>query len=315
MKYFLFIILSTTGLMVFGQQSNFNSQRNWSLNKKEILFGVGATQFLGDLGGKDRIGKDYSLADIDFPSTGLNAAVGFRYRFRPRFATTSMLNFGLVRGSDANTKEMYRSARNLSFRSQLVNFNQRIEFIVFANEKYGRRYSMAGLKGFREHNEQIYLFTGVGITYFNPQARYNGSWTNLRPLRTEGQGLPGGPAMYKPYTATIPFGVGFRMGIGKMWRIGLEATYVKTFSDYIDDVSGVYYDKDILNAEVGPASSYLSNPSHPLTQDWFSAGQQRGDKDKDAYFYLNVMVAKNITYKNYAKKMKAVRYKGGRAKF
>lgn len=38
----------------FAQHTNFNSQKNWSLNKKEIFFGLGATQFLGDLGGQDQ---------------------------------------------------------------------------------------------------------------------------------------------------------------------------------------------------------------------------------------------------------------------
>ena len=42
---------------VFGQHANFNSQKNWSLQKHELQIGVGATQFLGDLGGSANIGK------------------------------------------------------------------------------------------------------------------------------------------------------------------------------------------------------------------------------------------------------------------
>ncbi len=313
MKYFLSIILTTAGFLLFGQSSNFNSQRNWSLNKKELMFQIGATQFLGDLGGKDKIGKDYSLADIDFPSTGFNIGFGYRFRFKPHFATTSLLNVGLVRGDDALTKEMFRNARNLNFRSPVINFHQRLEYIFFANEKYGKRYSLSGIKGFKDHNEQIYVFSGVGIAYFNPQGQHGTGWTNLRPLKTEGQGLSGGPAVYNPYTITIPFGIGFRMGLSKMWRIGIEATYVKTFTDYIDDVSGIYYDPAALAAQVGQQSAQFSNPS--ANPDWFNAGSQRGDKQKDAYFYLNLTVSKNITYKNYAKRNRQIRYKGGRAKF
>ena len=277
------------------------------------MFQVGATQFLGDLGGKNKVGKDYSLADMDMGSTGVNIGIGYRFRFHPHFATTSLLNFGLLRGDDALTEEFSRNARNLNFRAPIVNFNQRIEYIVFANEKYGKRYSMAGMKGFKDHNEQIYLFTGVGIAYFNPQGQHGGGWTNLRPLTTEGQGLPGGPGKYDPYTVTIPFGVGFRMGLTKMWRIGIEATYFKTFTDYIDDVSGVYYDPAILAAQVSQESANFSNPS--ATPSLFTPGSQRGDKQKDAYFYLNVTLSKNLTYKNYAKRSKQIRYKGGRAKF
>jgi hypothetical protein len=313
MKYILSIILSAGALTVHAQYSNFNTQRNWSMNKKEILFGVGATQFLGDLGGASKVGKDYSLADIDFPSTGLGVMVGFRYRFHPFWATTTSLNFGLMRGDDSQTQEIIRNTRNLHFRSPVIELSQRIECIIVANEKVGRRFNISGLKGFQDHNFQLYVFTGIGVAYYNPQARYNGSWTNLRPLKTEGQGLEGGPSVYKPITATVPFGVGFRVGINRMWRIGIEATYIKTFTDYIDDVSGVYYDRNALAAQVGPDAAYLSNPATDHL-DWFGKGEQRGDKQKDAYFYANLVITRNITYKSYSRN-KIQRWRGVRAKF
>ena len=135
----------------------------------------------------------------------------------------------------------------------------------------------------------------------------------LLPLSTEGQGLDGGPGKVLGLTATVPFGIGARMGLGKMWRIGIEATYVKTFSDYIDDVHGTYYDPAILAAQIGPEAAFLSNPATQNTT-WFGAGQQRGDKQNDAYFYLNIVAARNITYKNYAKRNKMNRW-SGRYKF
>lgn len=314
MKYFLTLTLFCFTIIGFSQSSNFNSQKEWSKNKKEIMFQVGATQFLGDLGGRDMVGKDYSLADINFPSTNINIGIGYRYRFHPRFATTTLLNFGLLEGDDALTDEFARNARNLSFRAPFVNLNQRIEWIVIANEKVGKRYNIKGNKGFKYHNEQFYVFSGIGIAYFNPQAKYNGSWVNLRPLSTEGQGLANGPKKYLPVTATIPFGAGFRMGISQMWRIGIEATYIKTFSDYIDDVSGVYYDANALSTQVSPTAAALSNRSD--NPSWFSAGEQRGDKtDKDAYFFLNLTVSKNITYVNKNSRYKVKKYKYTRSKF
>lgn len=312
---FLSLILLLSITEVRAQHTNFNTQRNWSLNKKEILFGVGATQFLGDLGGRDRIGTDYSLRDMDFKSTNLGGMIGFRYRFHPYWATTTTLNVGMVRGNDALTNEIIRNSRNLHFRSIIVELAQRIEFIVLSNEKFGARYKIKGLKSAKNQNTQLYLFGGVGVAYFNPQAKYQGSWVNLRPLKTEGQGLEGGPKPYGPVTLTIPTGVGFRFGIGRMWRLGVEATYVKTFTDYIDDVGGVYYDPAVLASQVGQESAYLSNPSHQNTT-WFTTGEQRGDKQKDAYFYLNVVAYRNITYKDYgaAERRKNV-WKGGRYKF
>ncbi len=75
MKLLTGLVLLLTLSNAFGQHTNFNTQRNWSLNKKEIMFGGGATQFLGDLGGRDQVGKDYSLADLDLPSTSWNGMV------------------------------------------------------------------------------------------------------------------------------------------------------------------------------------------------------------------------------------------------
>ena len=313
MKYLANLILLIAVTFTFtaiSQHTNFNTQRNWSLNKKEILFGAGATQFLGDLGGRNQIGKDYSLVDLDLPSTGYGGMIGFRYRFHPYWATTSSLNVGLLRGDDAQTQEVIRNSRNLNFRSIIVELSQRIELIILANEKYGNRYDLRGhSKKMKDKNFQLYAFGGIGIAYFNPKGKYNGSWTALRPLHTEGQGLTDGAKETLPVTATVPAGIGIRMGINRMWRIGIEATYVKTFSDYIDDVGTTYYDRNLLQTFYGTESAVMSNPSVNNTT-WFGTGQQRGDKQKDAYFYLNIVVARNITYKDYAKQRRSYKWKG-----
>jgi hypothetical protein len=155
------------------------------------------------------------------------------------------------------------------------------------------------------------LFTGAGICYFNPEAQYNGSWVKLDPLNTEGQGLSGGAVETMPISMTIPFGIGLRMGISQMFRIGIEASYVKTFSDYIDDVSTTYYDPALLGSE---AATYLSNPAASNTT-WFAPGQQRGDKNNDAYYYLNVVAAYNITYKSSLKRRRGYQWNRTRYKF
>lgn len=295
MRYFGVLMLFFTA-SVYAQSSNFNTQRNWAMNKKEVTLGLGATSFLGDLGGANQIGTDYSLRDIDFNSTHFGGSLGFRYRFHPYYATSTIVNLGMIRGNDALTAEPVRNLRNLHFRSFFVNLSQRFEIIVLANEKIGRRYNIPGLKGFTDHNEQLYLFGGIGLMYYNPKASYNGSWVTLRDMHTEGQGMAGGPQEYKRITATIPLGVGFRMGINRMWRVGLELSYVKTFSDYIDDVHGVYYDPATIAQYYGPTAAYLSNPSSNPSS--FEPGSQRGDKQKDAIFYANIIIVRNITYKS-----------------
>jgi len=296
MKYLALVLLTTASVIANAQTSNFNTQRNWSFQKKEITLGLGGTNFLGDLGGANAIGSDYSVKDWDFPSTSLGTSLAYRYRFHPYYATSTVVNFGHVRGSDAKTTEPVRNERNLSFRSVVINVSQRFEVIILAKEKVGHKYRIAGLHGMPYKNSQLYVFTGIGATYYNPKAQYDGGWYSLHDLHTEGQGLPGGAAEYKRITATIPFGIGARVGISKLWRLGFEMTYVKTFSDYIDDVHGTYYDPSILATEYGPAAAYLSNPAK--TPSMFNPGSQRGDKQNDALFYFNITIARNLTYSN-----------------
>ena len=274
------------------QHANFNSQRNWSLHKKELQIGLGATQFNGDLGGAEGIGRDYSLKDIDWPATGLAFWLGYRQRFHPYFATTSSLCVFNLKGADSLSEEPSRYARNLHFRSLGVEIQQRIEWIFAAKEQFGSTYNLPGNYSKKNRSQQYYLFGGIGLCYFNPRAQdADGNWTSLRKLRTEGQDQP-----YSPLTFTIPMGIGFRMGISRMWRVGVELAYVKTFTDYMDDVSGEYADPTTLSAQ----GAYFSNPDSP-----YSTGDKRGDPNqKDAYYHMNVVFTRNLTYKDYAKQRK-----------
>ena len=135
----------------------------------------------------------------------------------------------------------------------------------------------------------------------------------MRPLSTEGQGLAGGIKKHLPVTVNVPVGVGFRVGISRQWRIGVEASYVKTFSDYIDDVHGSYYDKGLLQAQKGATAAALSDRSG--NNQWFGTGQQRGDIQKDSYYYISVILTKNVTYRNYTKTHKHYKLQKGKYKF
>ena len=274
------------------QHANFNSQRNWSLHKKELQIGVGATQFNGDLGGAEGIGRDYSLKDIDWPATGVAFWLGYRQRFHPYFATTSSLCVFNLKGADSLSEEPSRYARNLHFRSLGVEIQQRIEWIFAAKEQFGSTYNLPGNYSKKNRSQQYYVFGGIGLCYFNPRAQdAEGNWTSLRKLRTEDQDQP-----YSPLTLTLPMGIGFRLGISKMWRVGIELAYVKTFTDYMDDVSGNYADPTTLSTE----GAYFSNPDSP-----YVPGDKRGDPNqKDAYYHMNVVFTRNLTYKDYAKQRK-----------
>ena len=75
----------------------------------------------------------------------------------------------------------------------------------------------------------------------------------------------------------------------------------------MDDVSTVYADPFDLSTDAQYFSN-LADPSNPS----FGPGQQRGDPDqKDAYYHMNIIVTRNLTYKDYGRqrtklKMKAL---------
>ncbi|UKN02946.1 hypothetical protein K6119_05385 [Paracrocinitomix mangrovi] len=269
--------------------TNFTTSDYWKGQRKELLFGIGATNFLGDLGGLNKIGTDYSFMDLEWVTTRPSGHLGYRYRLRPWVATKSLLQYGVLRGSDQLTTEPFRHNRNLSFKTHLIEFSQHLELVIYNNEHYGRRNKIYGLKGHRNKNDLLYLFSGISVFAYIPQAE---DGTNLRPLNTEGQGLPGGPKKYGLVNIGIPFGMGFKLGLDRVWRMSFELSYTKTFTDYLDDVSGVYYDW----AGNGYTEPDYADPSLGAFPNWTNPGEQRGDsKQKDAYFFFNVSIIRNLT--------------------
>ena len=291
----LFCLLAIFPMLLLAQHANFNTQRNWSLHKKELQIGFGAPQFNGDLGGSVGVGRDYSLKDIDIQATGLAGWLGYRQRFHPYFATTTSLCVFQLKADDKWSEEPIRNMRSLNFQSLSFEVQQRLEFIFAANEKFGSIFNLPGNYSKKSRSQQYYVFAGLGLLYFNPKSEYiDGSMVALRPLKTEGQST-----MYSPFTLTIPSGFGFRMGVSRMWRVGMELAYVKTFSDYVDDVSTTYADPAQLSS---PQAIYFSNPSgNPI----FNPGEKRGDPNqKDAYYHVNLIVTRNLTYKDYGRQRK-----------
>lgn len=220
--------------------------------------------------------------------------LGFRYRFKPMWATRSSLTYARMYASDQFTSEPARNNRNLTAKTHVAEFSQTLEFIIYARESFGHRYKLPWIKGQKGHNEQLYVFAGVGAFFYAPQAA---DGTFLRPLKTEGQGLPGGPDEYGMFNISIPLGIGYKFAIGSNWRLGFECSYRMTFTDYLDDVFTDYYDKALLNNAYGPASAAYSDPSGPTNESWTGTGEQRGDPtEDDAMLFLSMTIYKNISY-------------------
>lgn len=275
----------------FGQPTNFTTNDYYKHQRKEIFFGIGATNVLTDLGGLNRVGTDYSFMDLEWSQTRIGGHFGYRYRLRPLWSTKTIIQYGWFAGDDKKTQEPYRHNRNLNFSTHMFELSQHIEFIIFNNEHFGKRHSIQGLKGMRNKNTLVYAFSGITGFLYLPKAK-GGAF--LRPLHTEGQGMPGGPSKYGLFNYGIPFGMGCKIGIDALWRITFELSYTKTFTDYFDDVSGVYYDFEGNGFSAPPEA----DPSSGAFATWTDPGEIRGDtKQNDAYFFFNISAVRNITYK------------------
>jgi len=263
--------------------------------KYEFIGGLGLTGFLGDLGGSDQSGSHF-LKDYNFNTTRFNVNAGVRYKKGARFGFKGMLAYGVVSGDDALTEDRTRHNRNLNFRSSILELSAQVEF-YFIGEKSKNLYSISGLRSKKKkRNLTAYLFSGVGIFYYNPKEELNGKWYSIRKYHIEGQGLPGGPKQFSNFNVAIPLGVGFRYMVNKRWSIGGELSFRKTFTDYIDGVSGRYYDQAKLTAAYGPIAAALADPNKgkipgATSPNGDGSGAERGNpKYKDSYMFLTVTV-------------------------
>ena len=111
---------------------------------KYILGGVGACNFLGELGGANQIGTHF-VKDLEFNMTRPSGSLGFRYKYNRFFALSGGLYYCLVSGSDATTKDPARQNRNLSFRSNIFELSGQGEF-YFTKEKRGHLFRVRNAK-------------------------------------------------------------------------------------------------------------------------------------------------------------------------
>lgn len=276
----------------------------WTKYRKEVFISLGSSNFLGDLGGTDKEGKDYSPADLDVSETRTAFGIGGRYKIKRWMNVSGKFNYLILKGDDAKTNNIYRNNRNLNFRSSTFELTARAEFGYQTSKTGGNRYGIkknySSASKIFTHN--IFGFIGLGAFYYNPKGKdASGNYVSLYKLHTEGQGLPGGPKQYKRVSICIPIGAFYKLNINKKWSVGVEFSWRKTFTDYIDDVGSSYYDAAALEAAYGPASAQMADPSlgkndpeNPLHGASLPAADgtpaQRGDKQLDSYMSLEITV-------------------------
>ncbi len=280
----LFIAFIIFGLAGTSVQAQFGSQ--WRQLRQEVILGVGGTSFLGELGGAGQVGSHF-VRDFEINYTRPAFHAGYRYKLNPSFSVKVEMSYGWLYGDDATTDDFHRKARNLSFRSPIVELGGNIEYNII-KEKFGHRYDLRRIRG-KGNTPSLYVFTGINGFWFNPKAKYNGEWVALQPLGTEGQGLVSTRDKYSRISWSIPVGFGMNFLIDRNWGVGFEYGARYAMTDYIDDVSTTYVDPALF---ADPVAQALADRS----DDWAGAAayNQRGDsRYNDSYMFLTL----NVTYK------------------
>jgi hypothetical protein len=234
--------------------------------KVELGFYGGAATYYGDLN------PHFSFRHFG-PSLGVLARRNIDGRVCIRFNAS----YGYLWADDAKSPSAFANARNLRFFSHTFEGALVTEF-NFQDFNGGTR---------DDAFVSPYLLAGVGLSHFNPKAEYKGGIYPLRSMGTEGQ--PRGQE-YSLITPIVMLGGGIKFKLDVHWSLNVEVAYRASFTDYLDDVSGVYADYRTVAGHHGDAAAGLSDRSLEVGDVRIGRpGHQRGDsKTRDGYLLATV---------------------------
>ena len=227
------------------------------------------------VGGLMNYGGDLQSQGYTFkqahPTVGINALYQFNH-----FGVRAGFAYGKVSARDKLTTTYKK--RNLNFHSDVVEGSLDIEYDFFSLEK--------------DSKIVPYVFAGIGVYHYNPYTFYQKQKVYLQPLGTEGEGLAAYPDK-KLYSLTgfeDPYGIGVRYKISSNLLLGVEYNSRLLFTDYLDDVSTVYPDKDELYKGRGQLAVDLSYRGKDTE---FPSGSIRGNPRQNDNYYSSVIT---LTY-------------------
>lgn len=259
MKRFLFIIIIISPLISVAQRLHLD------------LTG-GVMNYQGDLQDKP----------FTFDQSGLSIGARIKYDLLSHVSVRAGILYGRVGANDKFNKPSLQ-LRNLSFESRILEGSVAFEYNLFDIDI--RRVTP-------------YIFAGGGVYHFNPYTYDTlGSKIFLKPLSTEGQGLTQYPQRRK-YSLTqfnIPFGMGIKARVSDNVMIGYEIGMRKLFTDYLDDLSTTYVDKDNLFAAKGQKAVEMAYRGGELKNGnsvYPADGSIRGGaKQKDWFYFQGITLS------------------------
>jgi len=263
-------------LLVMFAASPVSAQKNKFERSKDVGLLWGTSYYIGEV-------NPYKHFGTRLKSGG---GISFRNSFNRRWTLKSSVLYHVIEAWDADSEDPWIRNRNLSFRNQIIEGSVQGELNFFNYQLGNPKFPISP-----------YLFAGLGYFRMRPMAEYRGTWYELQPLGTEGQGTEFGAQKYKTNMFSVPFGAGIKMNLFAIFGLSIEWGVRKTWTDYIDDISGKYVDPGLLADLNGELAAMLSDRSLqkeiPNTAGNSNGGLQRGDPGRKDYYFFS-MVSLNI---------------------
>lgn len=255
----------------------FSSAQEWEFGTK-----VGLMGYIGDLNTYDLTTQNNF--QFNRPAIGIDV----RYGFTPFSGLKLSFLKGSVTADDANSSIESQRLRNLNFSSSVTELALVYDY-----------YFWPFMPGSGKHKVTPFVYAGIAGFLFEPTTEYNGNTVKLRELGTEGQGtVLNKDAKYSNFALAIPFGIGIKYNFANNFNIGFELGYRNTFTDYLDDVSGVYVDKAQLATLSSQLASDLSDRSAEVNNGTSVAETftMRGDDTRrDFYMFTGINLSYTLT--------------------
>lgn len=251
MKKRLCFWLMAFGLILMGQAGH----RAYAQNPQTIEVGphVGISSYVGELNVWRHLPQ---WKWSEFNQFGYDWGVLARYNYNSRWSFRLDYTHGKIRACDSITA--WRPEADLNFQAT-VN-----DIAVVAEFNFLDYYT-----GHLQNTFSPYIFGGFSMLFYNTRPYTGNAAIDTTLLQ------------HQNYSFSIPFGVGVKMSLSKHLAATVEWRMHYTFTDYLDDVSGVYPDDH----------DHLVVSDYDLTDPTgnFHAGQQRGNSQNNDWFgFLNL---------------------------
>jgi len=196
--------------------------QKWKLVREEIIYGVGITNYFGDIGGAEDPDAS-AFSDLDFAYTRPGLSVGYRYKILDRISAKGSFSYLNFHGSDAGSQY---EGRNYAFSANMFELYGHVEYHI-TPEKQMIQYSKMALRGGLEKINaalNVYVFLGLSAGYSKPKA-LDGFESSDRFVDN------------KNFILAFPVGIGLKYPLAVNTYIGFELSGRFTLSDYIDGFS------------------------------------------------------------------------------